>query len=125
LSELLYFIVEFLGEFLLSVFIESLGVLFNRSLRDKEFSNGLNALIFIALGGVAGWLSLFVLPHLLIPATHKTTALIVGPAALVLLIGVHEYWRSHDSPKQFRRGRLLNAGLLVLVFSAIRYFGAK
>jgi len=121
---MLEFIFQILGEFLLQIAIEILVELGFHSIREL-FRREVNPPVAIAgyalLGAALGGLSLWALPHLLVPEQWRILNLLFGPVlAGLVMVGVGAV-RSRKGQSLLRIDRFAYGYIFALALAVVRF----
>lgn len=119
---------EFFGEFLLQIVFELLAEFGLHSLREPFQRKPHPAVAFIGyglLGALAGGLSLWAFPSLLIASPDAQLAnLLISPVLAGLLMAALGAWRAKRGQSLLRMDRFACGFLFALSMALVRYVGA-
>lgn len=126
--ELLFMLLQFLGEIVLQIVFEALAEVGFRSLREpfrrpRPLHPFLAAVGYAILGALAGALSLWIFPaNFIEPPALRLANLICAPVAAGLAMGALGAWRRRRHEDLIRLDRFSYGYLFALAMAAIRYF---
>lgn len=128
LFELLFVLLQFVGELLLQIILEFLFELGLHSVREpfrrpKPLHPSLAAIGYVILGAAAGAISLWIFPELFIATGWlRVVSLVVTPAAAGAAMAAIGAWRRTKAKEVIRLDRFAYGFLFALAMAIVRFW---
>lgn len=118
------FLLELLGELLIQIVVECLVELGIHSIGEplrKPPNPWIAAIGYALFGAIIGGLSLFVVPHNLMPEAWRVANIVLTPLAAGLAMMAMGRWRARRGDTRLRIDRFGYAYLFALAMALVRY----